>query len=106
MKNYDPNIDEGVHTVKTTVQIWGYKGTIVSKIHGNCHGLDILHSIDPYNENFEGAENDCDLHHDEYSQIFNMHLKNDNGDILEVNVDEQEFADMIVAVEIIDYVKD
>lgn len=105
MENYDLNISEGIHTIRTTVQVQNYKGTIITKMGGNCHGLAILQTIDPFNEDFEGTDNDCDLQYDEDYQTFTMRLRNDVGDILEVTVDDEEFADMIVAVEIIGYVE-
>ena len=42
MKNYDPNISNGIHTVRVTLQIWDYKGHILQKIKGNCKGRSIL----------------------------------------------------------------
>ena len=42
MKNYDPNIYRGVHTIKITLQIWDYIGHVTQKIRGNCKGRNIL----------------------------------------------------------------
>lgn len=42
MKNYDPNIRWGLHTVKVSFQQWDYKGHVTFVKRGNCKGLDVL----------------------------------------------------------------
>ncbi|HDT8044986.1 TPA: DUF5406 family protein, partial [Enterococcus faecalis] len=42
MKNYDPNIRWGLHTIKVSFQRWDYKGYVTFVKGGNCKGLDIL----------------------------------------------------------------
>ena len=42
MKNYDPNIRWGKHTVKVSFQRWDYKGFVMFRKGGNCKGLDVL----------------------------------------------------------------
>lgn len=42
MKNYDPNIYKGIHTVEVTIQQWDYVGHIRQSIGGNCKGRTIL----------------------------------------------------------------
>ena len=103
MKNYDPNIYRGIHTVRVTIQQWGYVGHIIQKISGNCKGRDVL----DFDFEYEDAdnENDCDLQFDEEFECFSAVLKNENGDTLEVEGDSSEFNRMIVAVEIIDFIK-
>ncbi len=104
MKNYDPNIYNGIHTVKVTLQQWGYVGHIIQKISGNCKGRDVL-DFDFECEDADN-ENDCDLRFDEEYEYFQATLKNEVGDLLEVGGDAQEFNRMIVAVEIIDFQKE
>ncbi|HBK5779655.1 TPA: DUF5406 family protein, partial [Enterococcus faecium] len=42
MKNYDPNIRWGTHTIKVSFQRWDYKGFVTFRRGGNCKGLDVL----------------------------------------------------------------
>ena len=101
MKNYNPNITNGVHTVMITLQSWGYKGHIFQKITGNCKGRDMLH-FDFYEED-EFPDNDCQLEYDEDVDYFSCVLKDDEGNTIECEGDASEMNDMIVAVEIIDF---
>lgn len=104
MKNYDPNIYSGIHTVKITIQQWGYVGHIIQKIRGNCKGRDVL-DFDFECEDAEN-ENDCNLQFDEDFDYFSAILKNESRDTLEVEGDAEEFNKMIVALEIIDFQKE
>lgn len=42
MKNYDPNITRGVHTVRITLQMWEYKGHIIRHVCGKFIRMKIL----------------------------------------------------------------
>lgn len=42
MKNYDPNIRWGKHTVKVSFQRWDYKGFVMFRKGGKYKGLDVL----------------------------------------------------------------
>ncbi|HCT5451721.1 TPA: DUF5406 family protein, partial [Enterococcus faecalis] len=42
MKNYDPNIRWGLHTIKVSFQRGVYKGFVTFVKSGNCKGLDVL----------------------------------------------------------------
>lgn len=101
MKNYDPNIERGIHTVKITIQQWDYVGHIFQKISGNCRGRDIL-DFDFWSDS-DDLENDCQLSFDDESDYFFAILENENGGTLEVDGDAEDFNNMIVAVEIIDF---
>ncbi|WP_310603575.1 DUF5406 family protein [Anaerosporobacter sp.] len=104
MENYNLNIFDGIHKVKVTLQQFDYAGHIFQNIHGNCFGRDIL-SFDF--ESSEGEEeNDCDLAYDENYDLFSVVLKNESGDKFEFEGDASELNDMIVAIEIVDYVKE
>ena len=52
------------------------------------------------------AESDCNLQffEDEY-EVYTAKLKNENGDTLEIQEDSRGMNDMIVAVEILDFVE-
>lgn len=104
MKNYDPNIYRGIHTVRVTIQQWGYLGHIIRKISGNCKGKDILDFDFECEDGY--SENDCYLLFDDDYYCFRATLKDNEGNILEVEGDAEEFNKMIVAVEIIDFKED
>lgn len=107
MINYDPNIIMGTHTVKITLQIFGYVGHIYKKIGGNCRGLDILKCCDFESEEFEKDENDCQLSYDEEYDAFNAVLTNSGtGEKSEICESAEEFNNMIVGIEIIDYAEE
>ena len=106
MKEYNPNIHNGVHKVRITLQQWEYKGHIIYDMHGNCQGLDILNTADFETDSYEHSENDCNLRFDEDYEIFSLELKNEDGDILEIHADGVEMNNMMVAVEILDFSKD
>lgn len=101
MKNYDPNITNGIHTVKITLQQWEYVGHIFKKIGGNCKGRNIL-DFDFECEEGE-LESDCELLCGADYEFYRAFLKNESGDTLEVNGEPEEFNNMIVAIEILDF---
>lgn len=101
MKNYDPNIDNGIHTLRVTLQKWDYVGHITQKISGNCKGRDVI-DFD-FNCEDEFPENDCNMEVDEDSYYFRCILKNQNGDTLECEGDAEYMNDMIVCLELLDF---
>ena len=101
MKNYDPNIYEGTHTVKITLQQWEYKGHIISHIDGNCKGKSVLDFDFECENNF--PDNDCQMKDHEDGDYFTCVLKDEKGNTLKCEGDAQEMNDMIVGVEIIDF---
>ncbi len=104
MKNYDPNIWNGVHTVRITIQQWEYVGHITYRTGGNCKGRDIL-DFDFENENDDSLlENDCNLKIYEDGYI-SATLTDEAGNTMECE-EAREFNRMIVAVEIIDFVEE
>ena len=106
MKSYNPNIYEGIHTVKVTLQQWDYVGHLIYEMGGNCKGKTIL-DFDFYDMDIDSIiQNDCQLMLDEYFDIFECKLKNENGDTMDFECDASEMNDMIVAIEIIDYRKE
>ncbi|EGP5080271.1 MULTISPECIES: DUF5406 family protein [Enterococcus] len=106
MKNYDPNIRWGTHTVKVTFQRWDYKGFVTFRRGGNCKGLDVLalEYYQPLTDNpigFGVLPED-----DEGNKWFKMTLTNDEGDELLVEDVWEELGDYIVGLEIIAFVAD
>ncbi|EHE8186106.1 DUF5406 family protein [Enterococcus faecalis] len=108
MKNYDPNIRWGQHTIKVSFQQWDYKGYLTFVKSGNCKGLVVLRidEDDLYDMkfkenpvNFEWVDTD-----DDGEDWFTMTLKNDKGDKLLVNDEWECLKDYIVGVEIVDFV--
>lgn len=47
------------------------------------------------------VENDCEFGYDEDYEIFTAVLLNDKGETLEIEADESEMQDMVVAVEFV-----
>lgn len=102
IKNYDPNIENGIHTVEVTLQQWGYIGHLTIKISGNCKGREVL-DYDFECEDGENVESDCDFKYDDEYDIFLAILKDEAENTLEVEGDAREFNQMIVKVEIMDF---
>lgn len=107
MKSYDNDaFDEsiGTHTVEITLQQREYVGHITQRFSGDCKGLEIL------DFNFEcedgSSKNDCNLKYDEDSEYFYATLKNPEGDTLDVEGYAEEFNNMIVKMEIVDFRKE
>lgn len=105
MKNYDPNICRGIHMIEITIQAWGYVGHVTTKIGGNCKGRNIIECID-FEDDYSHSQNDCNLKYDEDLDYYSALLKNENGDTLEVEESSEDFNNMIVKIEILDYAKE
>lgn len=104
MEKYDPNIWSGVHTVRITLQMWEYVGHIIVKVRGNCKGKDILDFDFEDYDDFK--ENDCNLNYDEEHDCFTGALQDKEGGRLMFEEDARGMNEMIVAMEIIDYVEE
>ena len=104
IKNYDPNIYQGIHTIRITIQQWGYVGHIMRRVHGNCKGRDVMDFDLEYD--YEHLENDCYLRFDEEGEWFRAILKDEDGNTLEIEEEARDFYKMIVAIEIIDFVEE
>lgn len=105
MKNYDLNIRSGIHTVKITLQRGRYFGHIIEDIHGNCKGLDIIHFFD-FEEEAEDCRNDCNLFYDSECEEYSAVLTDEDGNKVEFRSDAEDFNNMIVKIEILDFRKD
>ncbi len=94
-----------MHTVRITLMQWDYVGHISRMIGGNCKGayllaadcfeLDTQENIDKY------VENDCNLSYDEDHDIYKAFLTNPDGEVLEVEGDENEMKSMVVSIEFV-----
>ncbi|RBS62186.1 hypothetical protein EB40_01654 [Enterococcus faecium] len=88
MKNYDPNIRLGTHTIKVSFQRWDYKGFVTFRRGGNCKGLDVLalDEDDLYDQTLTDNPIGFGLlpEDDEGNEWFKMTLMNGNGDELSV----------------------
>lgn len=109
MKNYDPNIQWGNHTVEITFQQWDYKGTIQVEMGGNISGYSVFESID--GDTIVDAyldstlkENNCEFFFSD--DFFGMVLTDDEGEQLIIEEDFYGLEPMIVKMEIVDYVKE
>lgn len=103
MKNYDPNIINGTHTIRVTLQMWDYKGHIIQKIKGNCKGREILDFDFEYEDEF--PNNDCQMEYNEEYDGFKCVLTNECGETTKFEGDAEDMNSLIVAVEIIDFKK-
>ena len=110
MENYDGvNNSWGTHTIKVLFQVWQYKGAMMYEIGGNCKGLnalpsqgaDILDNLET--AKFEGISI---LPFDDNDWFAKITFTDDNGDTLEYDVEsEAEFEEMIIGMQIIDFVE-
>lgn len=110
MKNYDPNIRWGKHTVKVFFQRWDYKGFVTFRKGGNCKGLDVLalDEDDLYDQPLIDNPVGFGLlsEGDEGNEWFKMTLTSDTGDELSVEDAWSYLSEYIVGIEIIDFVVD
>lgn len=115
MDNYDPNIFEGTHNVRVTLQEWGYKGHIAFQVGGNCKGTDVLQNgfdfpeYDVQDDIDHYTENDCRFayHNSDDDGWYSCRLKDNTGDEMDCDdLDENDVKRMIVAVEIVSFEKD
>ena len=106
MKDYKDNDGNGVHVVQITLQSEEYKGVITTEVGGNARGMNLISYIGFDCEMYESDENDCDLKYDEDSETYRATLHDEDGSELDVEGDAEDFNNMIVAIEIIDYIPD
>ena len=107
MDGYDPNLYMTSQVVRITFTRWRYTGHIAFQINGNCKGASIIESgiaVDDWPSKL--VENDCGfsfIDDDEFGEVWRMHLKNPEGEALEIEEYEAKgVEDMITAVEIIE----
>lgn len=94
----------GTHTIRVTLQNEDFIGHFTRKIKGNVHGRDIL-NFDFECDDIEDVSSDCNLKYDEDYNSFSVTLKNHKGvELLLDGMYAEEMNDMIVGLEIIDFV--
>lgn len=99
MESYNLNRQEGKHTVLVKLQKFDFSGCIYDTILGPCKGRDIL---DFDFENWTNVEeNDCNCK--ENNGLFSATLTNESGNNIEVFGDAQDFNNMIVKIEIVNF---
>lgn len=105
IENYDPNF-VGVHVVRATFRAWDYTGHVAFPIGGNCKGASLLEPIflevDAQDDIDRYTENDCQFSYDEDSEMYHAVLHRENGDTMEWSGGEDEFKDILVAMEIVE----
>lgn len=103
MQEYNTESRWGKHLVKITLMDGDHKGHVTVRIGGNCMGRSVLDAaVEALDNPQTFADCDCSLHcRDE--DVFEMVLMNDDGDEMELMVDDRELDNMIVSVEIVDY---
>ncbi|NEZ47838.1 hypothetical protein FDF74_11665 [Clostridium niameyense] len=108
MKKYDisDNFRERIHTIRVTFQYQEYKGHIAYEIGGNCRGLNVMDvDFDCIDEDDINnlKENDCNFKFNYEYEVYGLSLKDEEGNICEMNdIEEDEINDYVVAIEIID----
>ena len=111
MKKYDGvNNSFGTTTIKVLFQVDEYKGAMTYKIGGNCKGLSALpHDGMSIIENLETAEfEDMNIiPYDDNDWFAKVFLTKDFNATLEYDVEsEAEFENMIIGMQIIDFVEE
>lgn len=108
MKSYDitDNFRNRVHTVRVTFQFLQYKGHVSYEIGGNCRGLNVMDvDFECWGEDDIKSlkENDCNLRFNKEYEVWEMELKDENGNISEIHdIEDRELSDYVVSIEIID----
>lgn len=108
MKKYDisDNFRSRIHTIRVTFQWQEYKGHIAYEIGGNCRGLNVMDlDFDCWDMDDVARlkENDCDFNWNDYYEVWELNLKDDEGNECEISMESpDEIRDYVVAIEIID----
>lgn len=100
-------LTNGIHKLKVTLQSYDFVGHIFTEIGGNCHGKNILDFDFECETEFDGKymSNDCDLKYDEDTDTFSTTLTNNKGEKLVLEyLSDEEMHEMIVGLEIIDFI--
>lgn len=104
MKSYKPE-HRGTHTIRYTLKYEEYKGTFCMKIGGNCKGGTLLDSnVFETLDNSLITQSNCELKYNEEYDYFSCVLHDENGN--ECIIDdftEEDIAEYLVCIEIIDY---
>ncbi|BDR67001.1 hypothetical protein K144312032_12290 [Clostridium tetani] len=108
MKKYDisDNFRKRIHTIRITFQYQEFKGHIAYEMGGNCRGLNVMDvdfdcmDADDINNL---KENDCRFNWNDEYQVYELILKDKEGNICEMfEIEENEISDYVVSIEIVD----
>lgn len=105
---YDNDINYGMHTVRVTIQCNKIRGHIYQKIKGNTHGKDVLDfDFEIYGEDIEKLTTSPNLHirWDDEMEMFDIEFVDESGESIQWEADPEYLNEMIVAMEIVEYVE-
>lgn len=103
MKSYNTDIECGIHTVEVTLQKLGYVGHFTYRLSGDCYGREVIEYIDFECVDCSFTKNDCNLEYCEEGGIYSAFLKDSEGNKHYVEGDAEDFNNMIVKVEILEF---
>jgi hypothetical protein len=100
MPNYDPNLRWAKQRVRLTLKQWDYTATLITTVHGNCHGFEIFESA------ISNALEELPTRTRSGVTLPYVVLAGEEGESLECEDDEDRREDwlgeMVVAIEIIE----
>ena len=107
IKYYKPE-GYGTHIVRVTFMMEDYVGHVAFPVGGNCKGEALLNAgfleedTQPIIECYK--ENDCEFKFHEDNECYSAFLKNPAGETIEVEAEACDMYDMIVGIEIVDFI--
>ena len=107
IKFYTPE-GYGTHIVRVTFMMEDYVGHVAFSIRGNCKGGDLL-DTDFLDEDAQSViegykENDCEFTFHEDNESYSAVLKNPAGETIEVEGGGCDMRDLIVGMEIAEFI--
>lgn len=108
METYDClNYGYGVHTIKVSLQDGEFKGSFTHTIGGNCKGAGLLDFdisvVDQESLKKHYKFIDCKVERPDDDNYLLVTLTDSSGETCQSEVEDDEFQNMIVGVEIIDF---
>lgn len=105
IKNYDPNIRWGTHTIEVTLQVWEYTGTFQYRVGGNMRGAHLMEDAEDTLTYTPIHKNDCKLKiiDEEY---FHCVLKDKDGNELFTDGELYEMSNIIVGIRFVEFEED
>ncbi len=110
MKFYDINRRCGVHVIKVSLQTDQYKGSFTYEMGGNCKGRTVLDfdiEINDKEDIERFQKNGCKIERPYNDEWLLVTLTDpETGNTCEHEITDDEFNDMVVGLEIIEFKKD
>ena len=103
MKSYNTDIECGIQTVEVTLQKLGYVGHFTYELSGTCYGREVIEYFDFECNDCAFVKSDCNLEYCEEEDIFSAFLKDSEGNKHYVEGSAEDFNNMIVKVEILEF---